>query len=255
MAEHQVSTLGTRVRFSPPAFPSAPFATLSEMKTKQRELARHLRATEGASIKEIARRTGAAQSSISRWVRDIELTDDQRAILVARAYDGHVRGRTMNSALRREARLLAQAEGRALARAGEPLHLAGCMLYWAEGSRTRNQLRFTNSDPEMVRFFISFLRTYFDLDDTSIRISCNLFADHVERQREIEQFWLDVAGLPASSLCASTVNTYSKYSKKKRQNKLPYGTCRITVSRTRVTQSIYGSIQEYAGFTREAWLE
>jgi hypothetical protein len=107
------------------------------------------------------------------------------------------------------------------------------MLYWAEGSRQRNQARFTNSDPEMVRLFVSFLRTYFDLEDSEIRITCNLFADHLERQHEIEQFWLDVAGLPASCLCTSTVNTYSKYSKKKRQNKLPYATCRITVSRTR----------------------
>jgi hypothetical protein len=188
-------------------------------------------------------------------VTDIELTDDQRATLTARAYDGHVRGRTMNSALRREARLLAQTEGRALARECEPLHLAGSMLYWAEGSKARNQLRFTNSDPEMVRFFVSFLRTYFDLEDGDIRITCNLFADHLERQREIEHFWLDIASLPASCLCKSTVNTYSKYSKKKRQNKLPYGTCRVTVSRTRVTQSIYGSIQEYAGFERDAWLE
>jgi hypothetical protein len=51
------------------------------------------------------------------------------------------------------------------------------------------------------------------------------------------------------------VNVHSKYSKKKRQNKLPYGTCRVTVSRARIVQSIYGAIQEIGGFTREAWLE
>jgi transposase-like protein len=225
------------------------------MKTKQRDLARHLRATEGASIKEIARRIGAAQSSISRWVSDVELSEEQKAALVARAYNGHVKGRTINSALRRDARALAQEEGRELARQGEALHVAGCMLYWAEGSRSRNQIRFTNSDPEMVLFFSTFLRRYFHLRDADIRVTCNLFADHLERQREIERFWLDIVGLPETSLCKSTVNTYSKYSKKKRQNKLPYGTCRVTVSRTRVAQSIYGSIQEYAGFERPAWLE
>jgi hypothetical protein len=53
----------------------------------------------------------------------------------------------------------------------------------------------------------------------------------------------------------STVNRYSKYSKKKRRNKLPYGTCRVEVCRTRVVQSIYGAIQEIGGFTRDAWLE
>ncbi len=225
------------------------------MKTKQRELARHLRYSEGASIKEIAKRIGAAQSSISRWVRDIELTEDQREALRIAAYNGHVKGRTMNSALRREARVLAQEEGRMLAANGDKLFVAGCMLYWAEGAKDRNQIKFTNSDPEMVRFFVSFLRTYWHLEEADIRITCNLFADHVDRQREIEQFWLDLAGLPRNCLCKSTVNVYSKYSKKKRQNKLPYGTCRVAVSRTRIVQSIYGAIQEIGGFTREAWLE
>ena len=99
------------------------------------------------------------------------------------------------------------------------------------------------------------VRTYFNLEDESIKITCNLFADHLERQREIERFWLETLGLPPSSLCKSTINVYSKYSKKKRMNKLPYGTCRVVVSRTRIVQSIFGSIQEYAGFERPAWLE
>jgi hypothetical protein len=91
--------------------------------------------------------------------------------------------------------------------------------------------------------------------DEEIRLACNLFADHVQRQHEIERFWLEVTGLPRSSLCNSIVNVYSKHSLKKRTNKLPYGTCRVVVNRTRVVQSIYGAIQEYAGFDRPAWLD
>ncbi|MDX6388017.1 MAG: hypothetical protein QOD85_1819, partial [Gaiellaceae bacterium] len=43
--------------------------------------------------------------------------------------------------------------------------------------------------------------------------------------------------------------------KKKRKNKLPYGTCRVVVSKTTVVQSIFGAIQEYVGFDRESWLD
>jgi hypothetical protein len=207
------------------------------------------------SMKAIAKEVGASLSSVSRWVRDVELTAEQRATLEAQAFNGHVKGRAINAAVRRDSRVLAQDEGRQLAERQEALHVAGCMLYWAEGAKDRNQIRFTNSDPEMARFFVKFLRTYFNLEDANIKITCNLFADHVERQREIEQFWLDTLQLPQSSLCQSTVNVYSKYSKKKRMNKLPYGTCRVVVSRTRIVQSIFGSIQEYAGFDREAWLD
>jgi hypothetical protein len=107
----------------------------------------------------------------------------------------------------------------------------------------------------MVGFFVKFLKTYWSLRDEDIRITCNLFADHAAEQRDIERFWLDIANLSRESLRRSTVNVYSKYSKKKRQNRLPYGTCRVTVCRTRVVQAIYGGIQEIAGFTRDAWLE
>jgi hypothetical protein len=129
------------------------------------------------------------------------------------------------------------------------------MLYWAEGARTRNALRFTNSDPQMIRFFVRFLREAFGVRSEKITVTCNLFADHEERQREIEQFWLDLLGLPTECLRTSAVNRYSRYSKKKRKNKLPYGTCRICVHSTEIVQAIYGSIQEFAGFDRPEWID
>ena len=77
----------------------------------------------------------------------------------------------------------------------------------------------------------------------------------LKKQKEVEQHWLSSLGLPHASLRKSVVNVYSKYSQRKRVGNLPYGTCRVVVSRTRVAQSIYGAIQEYAGFERPEWLE
>jgi hypothetical protein len=51
------------------------------------------------------------------------------------------------------------------------------------------------------------------------------------------------------------VNTYSKYSQKKRMNKLPYGTTAVVVHDTRIVQTIFGSIQELGGFDRPEWLD
>jgi transcriptional regulator with XRE-family HTH domain len=227
------------------------------MKTKERALARELRRREGLPIKEIARRVGASVASVSTWVRDVELTPEQHATLRAQnpAYNDQLNGRAIASANRRAERVAYQEAGRELARRRDPLHIAGCMLYWAEGAKDRNQLRFSNSDPEMARFFVRFLRTYFDVAPQDIRVTCNLFADHLDRQREIEDFWLATVELQRSSLCRSVVNVYSRHSQRKRRNMLPYGTLRVVVSRTRVVQSIFGAIQEYAGFRRDAWLE
>jgi transcriptional regulator with XRE-family HTH domain len=229
----------------------------SEVKTRERELARRLRREDGLPINEIARRVSVSKSSVSIWVRDIELTPQQQEALRAKnpAYNRQLSGWRQNAAKHRAKRVAAQENGRGLARRSEPLHLAGCMLYWAEGAKSRNQLCFSNSDPEMVRLFVAFLKTCFGIDGRDIRITCHLFADHVERQREVEQFWLNEAGLPSESLRKSVVNLYSRSSQRKRVNKLPYGTCQVVVSRTWVLQSIFGSIQEYAGFERQAWLE
>ena len=128
------------------------------------------------------------------------------------------------------------------------------MLFWAEGDKCRDAVRLANSDPELLRLFIRFLRECYGAEDQRLSAVCNLFADHTARQREIENFWLDVLRLPPSRLRPSVVNVYSKYSQKKRKNKLPYGTCKVVYSDTRTVQSIYGAIQEYAGFDRPEWL-
>jgi hypothetical protein len=129
------------------------------------------------------------------------------------------------------------------------------MLFWAEGSRRRNRVEFTNSDPAMLSLFMCFLRRYFEPSHESVSVACNLFADHEERQRQIEDFWLATVALPRSCMTKTMVNKYSRSSKRTRKNRLPYGTCRVTVHKTQVVQHIYGAIQEYGGFDRPAWLD
>jgi hypothetical protein len=90
--------------------------------------------------------------------------------------------------------------------------------------------------------------------DEKVRVHCNLFADTAQEQARIEHAWLRILSLPQACLGASTVNRYSPSSRRKRVNVLPYGTCRVTVNDTRITQTLFGSIQEFAGFDRPAWL-
>jgi hypothetical protein len=227
------------------------------MKIAERDEARRLRREEGLSLKAIATRLGVAKSSVSLWVREIELTPEQQKWLATQSHmhPRQVLARRMLIEQHRANRIAAQLQGREQARRGDPFHAAGCMLYWGEGSKARNSAQLTNADPEVLRFFVRFVRTYFAVSDETFRVTCNLFADHVAHQSEIEQFWLNQLDLPRESLRKSTVNVYSKYSFKKRANRLPYGTCRVTVCRTSIVQHIFGAIQEYAGFERPEWLD
>lgn len=160
----------------------------STLKTREREQARQLRQVQGLSLREIEMRLGVSRSSVSAWVRDIMLTPEQHETLRQRnpAYNGQRKGQEIRAARCRDTRRLYQDEGRALARAGEPFHAAGCMLYWAEGLKNRNCARLSNSDPDVLRFFLAFLRTYFGVPDDRVHLWCNLFADHLPRQREVD---------------------------------------------------------------------
>jgi transcriptional regulator with XRE-family HTH domain len=224
------------------------------MKTDERRRARELRAL-GWSVKEIERELGVSRSSVSHWVRDVQLSPEQRQQLIARIRLGPMIAGERSAARARDRRRGYQQEGRRRISSGDPDYLAGCMLYWAEGAKARNVAKVINADPQMLVFFARFLRRHFGVPDDKMRVYCNLFADHISRQHEIEEFWLAQLALPRSSLRKTIVNTYSKYSQKKRQNKLPYGTTALVVNSTEIVQTIYGSIQEYGGFERPEWLD
>jgi len=226
------------------------------VKLEERALARKLRSEDGLSIKAITAALGVSSSTVSRWVRDIELTPQQLAVLAAAnpILNRQRSGTAVSSANARARRLAAQQHGRALAARSDPLHHAGCMLYWAEGARNRNQVVFTNSDAEMVVLFREFLRRCYDVTDDRVALTVNVHLGNGLTLAEIERWWLDRLGLPASCLRQALVNRVSRASQRKRRT-LPYGTVRLAVCSTFIVQSIYGAIQAYAGIDRPAWLD
>jgi hypothetical protein len=147
---------------------------LSVMKTDERRLAEALRRDRGMSVRQIAVAVGVSRSTASLWLRGIELTPEQRAALDARnpRYSGEAKGAATNAARARARRESYQADGRRRIRDGDPLYLAGCMLYWGEGKKGRSCVRFANSDPAMVALFVRFLRECFAVPDEAFRVRC-----------------------------------------------------------------------------------
>ena len=225
------------------------------VKLAERERARELRREHGLPIKAIAATVGVSPSSVSRWVRDVELTAAQEAALreANPIYNRQRSGTARSSANARARRAAAQAEGTAMAFRLDPLHAMGCRLYWAEGARNRNQLSFTNSDPGMVDLFVHFLRRCYGVRPDRIALTVNVHLGNGLELGEIETWWLTRLGLPPASLRRSVVNRPSGASQRKRRT-LPYGTVRVTVSSTALVQNILGAIQAYAAVQRPEWL-
>ena len=205
------------------------------------------------SVKLIASRLGVSQSTVSIWVRDIELTPLQIEFNRRRATGFRAGGWTKR---RRAQRAWFQLEGRRRARGGEPLHIAGCMLYWAEGSKNRNTVHLANSDPAMMEFFVRFLRECFGLTSEDFTFSINAYTNNGLTIDEIELFWMDRLGLSRRCARKHQTNHYPTSSSGKKRAKLPYGVCSLRVKRsTWLVQHIYGAIQEYSGIDQPLWLD
>jgi hypothetical protein len=224
------------------------------MKEQQATRARELRKELGWSIKQIAAELDVAVSSVSIWVRHVELTPTQTSALHDRIGEGRVRGNARTTARARARRSAYQAEGRVMARQADPLHMMGCMLYWAEGSRSRNAVSIANSDPAMLALFVRFLRHSFQCRDEELTFRCNCFLNNGLSLEDIESWWLTRLGLPRESLRQATVN-HPSTAGGARKRTLPYGTGYLRVHSTEISQSIHGAIQEYAGIDRPEWLD
>jgi hypothetical protein len=227
------------------------------VKPEKRAEAKRLRSEQGMALRAIAEHLGVSKGSVSLWVRDIELTPEQQAALLAKnpARNGQLLGMRVRRERCRQRRIEAQECGRALARQGDPIHRGGCMLYWAEGSKTRNAVQIVNADADLLDTFLEFLRVCYTVPDQAIAFSVNCFLGNGLTLDEIQDWWLTRLGLPPSCLRKAVVNRPSSASKRLKGNVLPYGTARLTVHSTDVVQSIYGAIQEYAGIERPDWLD
>lgn len=221
------------------------------MKRETREKARELR-RQGESINEIARQLGVSKGSASNWCKNIELTSEQIAKLKAQQHlwGAQNKGAQTNRINAYKVRQQYQDKGRKAAQNSSKLHLTGCMLYWAEGAKSRNHLQFANSDPYMLQLFIRFLREEFNIPEEKYHLQIHCHSEDTLEHKRIKQYWTNLLKLPLSSLQKIQIKKGSDT----RKNRLENGICSLQVYNTQILHHIYGAIQEYAGFDNPNWL-
>ncbi|MDO8566375.1 MAG: hypothetical protein Q7S04_04325 [Candidatus Moranbacteria bacterium] len=125
-----------------------------------------------------------------------------------------------------------------------PLHKEGLVLfivalYWAEGGK--RDLNLTNSDPDLVRIFIQGLFKL-GVKKSDLRINLRLYGDI--KESVARAFWaqkLDI--LPESIRGINWLHG-------KKEGKLPYGMCRIRVTRS---GSYFKMIMSSIEHIKEVW--
>jgi transcriptional regulator with XRE-family HTH domain len=160
-------------------------------KLAERQQARLLRST-GLPLAEIAARLGVSKGSVSLWVRDVAFEP------LPRATRGRRRG--PNALQRRRQaeidRLLAEGRARIGRLSEREFLIAGVALYAGEGSKGDGYLRFANSDPRMIFFYCCWLRRFFEIDESRLRVRLYLHQG-LDLKASIA-YWSALTAIPAS---------------------------------------------------------
>jgi len=159
--------------------------------TEQRQ-ARQLRRA-GLPLAEIAAALGVSKSSVSLWVRDVEFAGP-----VVRPARG--RRRDPNALQRRKQgeieRLLEEGRARVGRLSEREFLVAGVALYAGEGAKRDGAVKFANSDPRMLAFFCSWLRHFFPIDESRLRV--HLYLHQGLDLAAAIAFWSALTDIPAS---------------------------------------------------------
>jgi DNA-binding transcriptional MerR regulator len=226
------------------------------MKLKQKEKARNLR-KQGFSIREIEKELKISRASASLWVRDIKLSEQQQTDLGKRSKNKIIKhiyklaeDRRNKFLLKRE---IYQQEGRKLVKNCEKDFIAGVMLYWAEGAKSRNSLGLANTDPELMSFYIKFIRKFFNPNEDKFKLRIRWFSNNGLSYNEIKNFWIKKLNLNDKQIKDSK-DIHGKTNNCSQIGKFPYGIVVLEVHDTSIIQKIYGAIQEYVGFNNSKWV-
>lgn len=187
---------------------------------------------QGKSYGEIRESLKIPKSTLSGWFTDQEwsqdikkrLTDSARKELtVAMGEMNRVRGNRLKRAYE-GARDEARKEFETLKYS--PVFIAGMMLYWGEGDKlTRQHVKLTNTDPEMVKLYVLFLTSVLRIPKTRIRLHLLLYPDLDDWLCQV--YWSNASGLSRGHFTKSTV-----IQGKHKTRRLSFGVCIVNISST-----------------------
>lgn len=145
----------------------------------------------GWTMPEIAAELGVSRGSVSLWTRDVPYVPRR-----PRARRSGGPNRLQQAKADEIAELLEWGRAEVGELSDRDLLIAGTALYAGEGSKTDGKVVFANSDPRMISLFLRWLRTFFPIDETRLRL--RLCLHEGLDLAEAEAFWAALTGIPTS---------------------------------------------------------
>jgi hypothetical protein len=219
-------------------------------KISEKELAQRLR-REGYSYSQIFNKVKVSKDTLSRWCKDISLTEEQQARLVASKKLGQKRGSLVAAENKRKLRIertlsiARQAKDYLGNLSDRDRFIAGIALYFAEGDKIDGKGGFTNADPRLIKFMMNWFTKY-----------CNVPMDRLRGAIWIHEgndyegainFWSNLTGIPKNQFHKTYVVKNKIDSNKVRKNIHSYGVFSIRFSVSDIQRQIMGWISGLFG--------
>mgnify|MGYP001573837167 CR=1 FL=1 len=198
----------------------------------------------GLSVKEIQRRLKVSRSSVSLWVRDIQLTKKQLRKLYLNKKTGALKGSiiaAMNKIRAREElteKLMKEGEKEIGIISNRDKFIAGVSMYFAEGDKGGRNVSFSNSDPRAIKFMVKWFRDVCRIPLNRLRLSLYLH-DNLD-ERKAKRFWTKLTKIPSAQFRKSYIVKNNPH--RLRKVKHIYGVLRVAVSDTNLHRKIMGWI-------------
>ena len=120
------------------------------------------------------------------------------------------------------------------------LKIAGVMLYWAEGTFLGNTVDFANSNPEMIKIFLRFMREICGVKEERLRLYLYFYT--YQDIDKLKQYWHKVTGIPINQFTKPFIRRGNLNLSKR---KLPYGLVHIRYNDKRLLLNIKSWLDEY----------
>lgn len=180
------------------------------MKLVAKEQAIALR-EKGYSLKEISDELSVAKSSASLWTQNVKMSKSALKRLEAKVKKCVIISSQKHVAITNAERAAFFEKAMRKIKNNFPniprdeAKFYTTLIYWCEGAKsTDNIIKFANSDPKLVRFFLAVFRQGFDLKMDKFKAILHLHEYHNENQQI--KFWSEVTGIPIDQF----YNSYHK---------------------------------------------
>ncbi len=171
-------------------------------KLKEREAAITLR-REGFSYREILQKVPVAKSSLSLWLHNVGLSENQKQRLTEKKLASMKRGAEAKRKKRIEEteKIYQTTDKEIQIISRRELWLMGIMLYWGEGQKQKEWnvaagVKFTNSDPRMVRFFYAWLINICKIPTENIKFEIYIHEKSANDLENVRGYWAEILQLP-----------------------------------------------------------